>query len=442
MATIRFTNNGKTQRISSAFLRNAVNPHGEPFALSEFVTIGRDPENTLVLEDLFVSARHARIEQKPIGFVVKDLRSRNGTYVNNSQIFETLLEEGDIVRCGKTELIFSSQQTTELPRRRLTSKNPKFGEQLSRLPQIASLDIPVLILGPSGAGKELIAQAVHELSARSEGPFVSVNCGALTESLVESELFGHVRGSFTGANSDRKGAFESARGGTLFLDEIGDLPLTLQPKLLRALENQEIRPVGCDRTVKTDIRIVAATHQGLWQKVQNGQFRLDLYYRLQGVQFHPPALKERLEDFEDLLFVFAREQKVRFSHAAICGLKNHCWPGNIRELKNTVLRARALFGGRTIEPTDLEQLITVIPRDARRSLPDTENPSFSLKSFEKELILSRLTANQGNQRKTAEDLGIPKSTLHDRIRRYGLEKDSCPRLENEVRLKENAVHTQ
>ncbi len=414
-----------TIRLSKSTAASGVQPFltgarlQEPLPLTAFVTIGRGPENTVAIDDSYTSHRHARIEQKSFGFVLRDLQSRNGTYVNGVAIMEAVLNDQDCIRIGKSEFVFSNSQPHSTLS--LTSKNPNYSLQLKNLPSIAAENIPVLILGPSGVGKELIARAVHDLSSRREGPFVSVNCSALSESLVESELFGHIRGSFTGAQNDRKGAFETARGGTLFLDEIGDLPLQLQPKLLRALENQEIRPVGSDSTIQTDIRIVAATHQDLEGQAQRGAFRFDLFYRLQGMTLRPPALKDRLEDFETLLFTFARHSKVRFSHGAIAELKKHSWPGNIRELKNMVARARVLFGSQTVEAEHVTRLIDSPPDkfpDLGLKLPSGK---FSLKSLERELIMTRLKANKGNQRRTADDLGIPKSTLHDRIRAYAIE---------------------
>jgi DNA-binding NtrC family response regulator len=406
-----------------------VGPRETWIALTEFVNIGRGADNTIALDDSYASARHARIEQKSYGYVVRDLRSRNGTYLNDTQVMEALLREQDVLRIGKTEFRFTARLVQEtIETKTMQSKNPEFQEQLEKLPQIANLDIPVLILGPSGSGKELIAKAIHDFSARADGPFVSVNCSALSESLVESELFGHVKGSFTGATHDRKGAFEAARRGTLFLDEIGDLPLTLQPKLLRALENQEIRPVGSDRAVTTDVRIVAATHQSLGQKVQKSQFRTDLYYRLQGIQISPPALRDRLEDFDDLLFTFAKQYRVRFSTSAIAALKKHGWPGNIRELKNTVARAKAFFGNESIDEHAVQKLITPLPQNldlTTLALRRSESGA-TIKSIERDLIISRLAANNGNQRRTADDLGIPKSTLHDRIRSYGIDLNNLP----------------
>jgi DNA-binding NtrC family response regulator len=250
---------------------------------------------------------------------------------------------------------------------------------------------------------------------------VGVNCGSLTESLVESELFGHVRGSFTGATNDRKGAFEAARGGTLFLDEVGDLPMALQPKLLRALENNQIRPVGSDRSVQTDVRIVAATHRSLKHLVSEGRFRADLYFRLHVLTLHAPALSERLEDFEDLLYTFSRDLKVRFSHTAIERLKCHSWPGNIRELRNVVSRAKALYGQNEITDSQIPFLIEILPQSVQ---PPPLRSRSVIQKMEMEMIKERLLANQGNQRRTAIELGIAKSTLHDRIKAYGIDLKS------------------
>lgn len=389
--------------------------------LGEFLTVGRDPENQVILNDEFTSGRHMRIERKSNGFMLRDLRSRNGTLINGTRVFEAMLNDGDRIRVGVTEMQFaiSKSETAEVE---TSSKSPAWNAQLLRIPNIAQSAFPVLLTGPSGAGKDVLAQSIHRQSPRKRGPFVSVNCSALTESLVESELFGHVKGSFTGATGDRKGAFEAARGGTLFLDEIGDLPLALQPKLLRALENNQIRPVGSDRSLETDVRIIAATHHDLKKLVFDEKFRADLYFRLHVVQIQTPALKDRREDFEDLLYGFARSMRVRFSFAAIQRLKAHDWPGNIRELKNVVARARAFWGNEEITEQMATQLIDVLPASNTDVPSESFKPSRSvIKEIELEMIKSRLIANRGNQRKTAADLGMPKSTLHDRIRTYGIE---------------------
>jgi DNA-binding NtrC family response regulator len=389
--------------------------------LGEFLTLGRDPENHVVVADDFASGRHARIERKTQGFLLRDLRSRNGTFLNGARIFEAQLSDGDRVRIGNTDMQFSWQRNAG-PASEMASKNPQWSAQLERLPNIAQSQFPVLLTGPSGTGKDVLAQAIHRLSTRKDGPFVSVNCSALSESLVESELFGHVKGSFTGATENRKGAFEAARGGTLFLDEIGDLPLSLQPKLLRALENSQIRPVGSDRSTETDVRIIAATHHDLKKLVFDERFRADLYFRLHVVQMQTPALKDRKEDFEDLIYGFARQMRVRFSFGAIQYLKAHDWPGNIRELKNVVARAKAFWGSEEITESAAAQLIDRLPSQEGAAEPNAFKPSRSvIKEIEAEMIKSRLIANRGNQRKTAVDLGMPKSTLHDRIKTYGID---------------------
>ena len=384
--------------------------------IGDFLTIGRDSANQISIDDSYVSLRHARIEKKQEQFFIKDMRSRNGTFVNGAKVQEAQLQDGDRILLGQTEFRFSSEASFEEDRVIITSKNLLWNEQLERLPTIAQSDLPVLLLGPSGSGKEVLAKMLHERSSRRLSPLVCVNCSALSESLVESELFGHVKGSFTGATVDRKGAFEAARGGTLFLDEIGDLPLSLQPKLLRALENQQIRPVGSDRTIDTNVRIIAATHQNLRDKVSEERFRADLYFRLNVVQVQTPALSDRMEDFDTLFYHFAKIQKVCFSFDAIQKFKAHSWPGNIRELRNTIQRAKAYYGDQQIQEYQVSQLIEA-PPTSTQNLVRQKN---FFKEMEQELIASRLRANKGNQRQTAAELGIPKSTLYDRIKSYGI----------------------
>lgn len=395
-----------------------------PWKISSLFVLGSEQPEMSQIAGL--DPRHARIEvREDSNFILRDLRSSTGVFLNGSRVIEAFLKDGDIIEAGSHHFIFSTRSnddfkapTKGLPR----SKNELWNSQLQSIPQISQTHFPILILGPSGSGKEVISDAIHKNSFRRNGPFVRVNCSALTETLIESELFGHVKGSFTGAISDRKGAFETARGGTLFLDEIGDLPYGLQAKLLRALENNEIRPVGSDRTIKTDVRIVAATHKNLKQKISEGEFRQDLYYRLNVIQITAPALKERMEDFEDLLFHFAREHRVRFSPAAIEKLKQHGWPGNIRELKNTVARASVLFNGKSIEEYMLPRIIDEMPREEDKYFKEKPTNDLSvIKEIERQMIIKRLAANSGNQRQTARDLGMPKSTLHDRIRTYNID---------------------
>lgn len=413
--------NSATTEPASGCLIPYSRPGAATLSLGEFFTIGRDPNCHLTLNDPFVSTRHARIEIKAGRYVLRDLQSTNGTYLNGSRVGEAVLTENDRVRFGESVYIFAEKNQE---RTSLSSKNSEWNTQLQRLPAFASTDFPVLITGPSGSGKEILARSIHHHSSRVRGPFVSINCSALSESLIESELFGHVRGSFTGATHDRKGAFECARGGTLFLDEVGDLPINLQPKLLRALENNEIRPVGADRSIETDVRIIAATHKDLIQHVRLQNFREDLYYRLNVCHLSPPSLNERHEDFDDLVYQFAKLFKVRFSFHAIERLKEHRWPGNIRELKNVVARASAYFPGKHIQPEDIDQLLGPTlpgPEIHYVTEPTLGTNGSVIKELEREMIIRRLIANGGNQRQTAKDLGLPKSTLHDRIKSYSID---------------------
>ncbi|OFZ30386.1 MAG: transcriptional regulator [Bdellovibrionales bacterium RIFCSPHIGHO2_01_FULL_40_29] len=398
----------------------------QKWEISDYINIGKDNTCGVQIFDPHANDRHARLENRDGVILLKDLRSTSGTFVNGAQILEAILKDGDLISIGQSDFVIHDSKIVKKDFS-LTSKCDHWNQQLETLNSVGQSKYPVLLLGPSGTGKDVIAHALHDVSPFSEAPFVSVNCSALTETLVESELFGHIKGSFTGAIADRKGAFESARGGTLFLDEIGDLTYGLQAKLLRALENNEIRPVGSDRSVKTDVRIIAATHQNLYHKIREGSFRSDLFYRLNVITVETPALKERLEDFDELLYSFARQMKVRFSFNAIQALKKHDWPGNIRELRNVVARASALFPKKYIEENHIDILLNKkerlahLPTGVNYASTTDANQMSVIKEIEKQMILKRLAANNGNQKRTALDLGMPKSTLHDRIRTYSID---------------------
>lgn len=419
--------------IQDYYLAHLNDPMKKTYKLQDHQNIGRSSDNWLSLNGETVSDRHVRISQREDQIFVKDLHSTEGVFVNQMRVFEACLSLHDILQVGPHLLQLVN---TPLATPALTSRNSAWNKQLTRVPLFARTPHPVLITGPSGSGKEIVSQALHEHSLRREQPFVAINCGALSETLIESELFGHIKGSYTGATNDRKGAFEIARGGTLFLDEIGDLPLSLQPKLLRALENQEIRPVGSDRTIKTDVRIIAATHKNLDQLVRKGLFREDLYFRLNICRIQTPSLAHRMEDFDTLVYTFARKMRVKFSHLGIEEMRKHTWPGNIRELKNVVSRASACFSGTTVGPEEVKEIIDPLPIAPSDMfighLGEVNEGGSVIKDLEKSLIVERLMLNRGNQRKTALELGIPKSTLHDRIRTYQINvKDLVPQIRSQ-----------
>ena len=388
--------------------------------INEFMSIGRDSGQMIILSDPFISRRHVRIEKKRDHYVLKDMSSRNGVFLNGNKVFSALLKDQDRIQVGKTEFIFSSKRFQKNRQTFNHSLNSSWNKQLSRIPTMAQTDFPVLILGPSGSGKEHLAQMMHSQSLRNSGPYVSVNCSALTENLAESEFFGHVRGSYTGANQDRMGAFRSAHKGTLFLDEIGDLPLCLQPKLLRALESKEIKPVGSDQSIKVDVRIVTATHQNLQSKVLDKTFREDLYFRLHVLELTPPALADRMEDFENILSMLSMEFGVSFSSSAIMALKNHQWPGNIRELRNTVARAKALFPNMTLKAENIKEIIDSV-YEQNISQPSEKLPF--LKQVEKEILIKTLKEYKGSRTAAAHRLNIPRTTFSRKLRLYGIE--SC-----------------
>jgi len=292
-------------------------------------------------------------------------------------------------------------------------------ERLDRLvARVAPAGQNVLVTGESGTGKELVARRLHALSTRHAQPFVVVHCGAVPKSLVESELFGHTRGAFTGADQKRPGMFEAADGGTLFLDEIGELPLEVQPALLRAVQFGEIRPVGSDAIRKVDVRIVAATHRDLRSKVQDGTFREDLYYRLAVLEIVAPPLRERTEDIAPLAMAFlAREaqragRELSFDAAALDRLVAHRWPGNIRELENAIVRRGVLADGPVVTARDVDEHVFAGRRD---STAIGALPTLELAELERLAIAAALQRFDGNKTKAAQALGIALKTLYNRL---------------------------
>ncbi|MFO0550438.1 MAG: sigma-54 dependent transcriptional regulator [Polyangiaceae bacterium] len=290
--------------------------------------------------------------------------------------------------------------------------------------RVASKDVPVLVTGETGTGKELLASLLHSAGARSRGPLVRFNCAAIPRDLAESELFGHAAGAFTGATRAQRGLFARAHGGTLVLDEIGELPLELQPKLLRAVERHEIAPLGSDRELEVDVRIVASTHRDLRALVASGAFRQDLYYRLSVVELRMPSLAERREDIPMLARALAARAAERFglervslSAELVDALATRPWPGNVRELENTVARLVALAESDVLEVDLLDEGV----EKTRERTPDARRPlRAQLEEFEKRVIVETLADTGKNHSESARRLGISRATLIDRIRRYGL----------------------
>jgi two-component system NtrC family response regulator len=288
--------------------------------------------------------------------------------------------------------------------------------------KVSGTDVPVLITGESGTGKELIANAIHNLSRRNNGPFIAINCGAIPDTLLESELFGHEKGSFTGATTQRRGKLEYANGGTLFLDEIGDLVPELQVKILRFLQEKVIERVGGRQLIPVDSRVIAATNLNLEEQVKANRFREDLYFRLAVVKMSLPPLRERSEDViqlaEHLALAFSKELKKppkKFSRQALDAIRKHSWPGNVRELQNRVKRALVLADGSSIGPAELElEPVTGSANAASSTLKEAKE------ALERDILANTLRENNGNISKTAKALGISRPTLYDLMSRYGL----------------------
>ncbi|MCC6808821.1 MAG: sigma 54-interacting transcriptional regulator [Deltaproteobacteria bacterium] len=389
------------------------------FAKGE-VRIGYDETCDLQVRSEFVSQFHCAIMFRKNQIVVRDLGSKNGTYLNDVKIVEAELTPPVALRVGdvtlKIERAINAEQALAS---HLIGKSVKMQEVNAQIVRFAATKAPVLILGESGCGKELIARALHELSPHSKEPFVVVNCGALAANLIESELFGHAKGAFTGASERRAGAFASADKGTLFLDEIGELPLELQPTLLRAIETSEIKAVGDDVHRKVNVRLVAATHRDLHKAHRRGGFREDLYHRLSVLTIDVPPLRERGDDVvliaEHFLADLAPEGRVfRFSSDAVQRLKAHPFMGNVRELRNAVTRAIVLAKSDLIAADDLGLVVNA---------DDPPPVQVRMDNVERNVILKALRENHGNRLSAAKTLGIARSTLYRKMDEYGISEN-------------------
>lgn len=322
----------------------------------------------------------------------------------------------------KREIRRRDRNTTGAP----IGSNRKWLEVLRLAEAVAPTESTVLIMGESGTGKEVVARYIHELSNRSVGPFASINCGALPEGLLESELFGHVKGSFTGAVKDKSGLFTAAAGGTFFLDEIGETTPATQVKLLRVLQHREVIPVGATDAQPIDTRLLAATNRDLEEEIKRGNFRRDLFYRLNVIALHLPPLRQRLDDVPLLCEAFLarhaeqrNEPQKQLTDAAMEVFRSYSWPGNVRELENALERAVILTAGESIDVSELPERIS--DRRAEPLVSERSAPNPTMETIERAYIMWVLQSEQGNKTRAAEVLGIDPSTLHRKLSRFGVD---------------------
>ncbi|MDD2599089.1 MAG: sigma 54-interacting transcriptional regulator [Kiritimatiellae bacterium] len=415
----------------------------EFFVNRDVFTIGSGTHNDLRIDDSTVSKCHCEIVVDESGYQIKDLRSTNGTQVQGVRVESAHLAPGSEIKIGKVRIIFCPlQDSSDIP----LSRNEAFGQMLGRSVPMRRIfylaetysptDATIMITGETGTGKEILAEEIHNHSSRRDKQFIVIDCAAISKELIESELFGHVKGSFTSANADRQGAFELADGGTVFLDEIGDLSPDLQPKLLRVLEKREIRRVGCNKVRKINVRIISATNRNLATEVNENRFREDLFYRLSVVHLELPALRHRRDDVPLLVKHFltdlhgegAVEQVADFDRAMDI-LKRHEWPGNVRELRNLI--ELAFYSER--RPVDLSAFLSLGRLRAGLSSIisepeinfETDKPFKDAKSeliedFERTYLKDLLERNKDNISRSAREAGIERAYLQRLVRKYGL----------------------
>ena len=409
---------------------------GKEALLTGSVFVGTHADCQLQLTDNTVSRYHLEIQVRPDGIFVKDQGSRNGTRLGHAKVESFTAREGTRFKVGRTEVVIASVEAEgniNVPTKfgRALGVSKPMRDLFTALTRVAKTDSTVLLLGETGTGKEVLADGVHQNSKRSKKPFVVVDCASVAPTLIESELFGHVKGSFTGATGDRDGAFALADGGTIFLDEVGELPMELQPRLLRVLETGVIKRVGDTTERKVNVRVVAATHRNLEKEVQNGNFRLDLFYRLGVVMVTVPPLRERLDDLELLCTNFARQlgrPDFELPQDVLETLRKHIWPGNVRELRNLV--ERAVAGAEPeLTPTPLRRGSSpkMVPLGAERSatrelvdLPFKEAKEKLMGSFVREYFAEILKRADGNLSRAARLAGIARPHLHEIVNKHGL----------------------
>jgi transcriptional regulator with GAF, ATPase, and Fis domain len=420
---------------------------GKKYSLVKPITeVGKKDDNDFIVSDKTVSRNHLSIEYASDSFLLKDNQSTNGTFLNGNRVKEAYLAPGDHIQVGETTLefhVFDEKVKIE------PSANDHFGSMVGKskkmrqifgiFERIAGTNATVILEGETGTGKDVAARAIHEGSSRKNKPFVVFDCSAVAPNLIESELFGHERGAFTGAVKARRGAFEEASGGTIFLDEIGELSLDLQPKLLRALEQREIKRVGANTPAKIDVRVICATNRNLKKEVTEGRFREDLYYRLSVVKIVIPPLRERVEDIPAIIQVFLEKSKMnqldsgdlkitRVEDDALKVLQRYQWPGNVRELQNIVERATAIADGNVLNKTHIDFVFEQMEDEeemTERLSVDTDLPFKEAKQkvvevFERDYLIDLLRRNGYNLSAAAREAKIDRKHIRNLLKKYGI----------------------
>src|SRR3954468_22406580 len=465
-ATVRRLRKGKLVVVSGADQGKAVE------IAKPRVTGGRSIISDLVVQDKAVSGTHFEVSARDDGYRLRDLNSRNGIFVGDLRIREVFLRPGTVFRIGHTNIQFQTMEDVveiELSKKdrfdAMLGGSPAMREIFAHLEKVAPSDLTCMITGETGTGKEMVARALHNASGRKARPFVVLDCGSIPRELIESTLFGHEKGRFTGAVAQQVGCFEQANGGTIFLDEIGELDIALQPKLLRVLEQREIKRVGGDRTHKGDVRALAATNRDLREEVNRGGFREDLYFRLSVVHVELPSMRERREDIPGLANHFLRDvaqrrgMQMSFSQDAMAAMMSHAWAGNVREMRNVVERAAALSDGPVITRADLvfgremgpsvvvsHDLAQAGQQAAQRAaaklagveLPQQSGPAIFdpsllkaglgfkgakqtvVDAFEVAYLAALMARNDGNITRSAQEAGLTRYHLRELLKRHGL----------------------
>ncbi|MFH0800461.1 MAG: sigma 54-interacting transcriptional regulator [Pseudomonadota bacterium] len=420
---------------------------GKKLTLNKNLTkIGKRETNDMVVTDKTVSRNHLEIEYASDSFLLRDLGSTNGTFLNGSKVKEAYLSPGDLVKVGNTtmEFVAFDEKVKIEPSDReefglMVGKSRKMRQIFSILEKISPTHATVIIEGETGTGKDLVSRAIHENSQRKDKPFVVFDCSAVAPNLIESELFGHEKGSFTGAVKARRGAFEEANTGTIFLDEIGELTSELQPKLLRALESREIKRVGGNVPVKIDVRVLCATNRNLRREIEENRFREDLYYRLSVVKVSLPSLRDRPEDVPVLVERFLTEGKfnrledgklkvLKVDDDALKLLARYQWPGNVRELSNVIERAVSFVDGDTITKSHLDFVFAEMAHGeehTERMKVDADMPFKDAKQrivedFEKEYLVELLERYNHNLSKAAREAQIDRKHLRNLLKKYNI----------------------